>query len=99
MNKTTTAIMAAAFALTSLSAVAQDSKQPPQPTPPCADQSYCGVSRHMAEMEKRMTRMRDDMDQCAKGIKHCDKDRMMTAMKDMQTRMGEMTNYMKAIPK
>ncbi|MBY0511296.1 MAG: hypothetical protein K2P94_14230 [Rhodospirillaceae bacterium] len=98
MKRTAIAIIAATLALTSLPVAAQDAKPSSQPTPPCADQSYCGVSRHMAEMEKRMVRMRDDMDQCAKGIKHCDKDRMATAMKDMQERMGQMTNYMKAIP-
>lgn len=98
MKTTKTALIFPILALMSFSVAAQDNKPSPPTAPPCADQSYCGVSRHMADMENRMARMRDDMDQCAKGIKHCDRDRMASAMKDMQDRMGEMMKYMNAIP-
>lgn len=88
---------ALAFALLSPSAFAAEAQKQPAPGTG-SNNAYAGMMPHMAEMEKRMAAMHEMMDQCAKGEKHCQKDQMMGAMKDMQTRMGDMMKYMNSMP-
>ncbi|MBY0511996.1 MAG: hypothetical protein K2P94_17810 [Rhodospirillaceae bacterium] len=88
------AVLAMAIGLLSSGGRAEDAQQQTEPPCPQVAQPFCTMTDHMGLMVQRMAQMRGVMLQCVKPGARCDKSAMMSAMKDMEDRMGDMMKFM-----